>query len=237
MIQAKNVNLFKKSLEILSGLIQETNIRIKDDGIYVKAIDKTQIILIDFYMPKACFDNYIVEPNLLGVNITELYNMISRSFDKDKLKIELKDNFLDIYLIGQIQRRFNLPFIDLSESDISTPNIKYDISVKVNAFLLKEILKDASLVGTTIIFKAIDGRFVIEAEGDKGKIETEISKVAMKGKQMISAKYSLSFLKNITKSMDNVDLLLKFSDDSPLYVEYILEDQVKINFYLSSMLI
>ena len=237
MIQAKNVNLFKKSLEVLSGLIQDTNLRIKDDGIYVKAIDKTQIILIDFFMPKACFDNYIVEPNLIGVNIPELHNMISRSFDKDKLKIEIKETYLDIYLLGQIQRRFNLPFIDLSDSDINTPNISFDVSVKLNAFLLKEILKDASLVGTTIIFKAVDGKFIIEAEGDRGKIETEVSKVTMKNKKMVSAKYSLSFLKNITKSMDNVDLLLKFADDSPLYVEYMIEDQVKINFYLSSMLI
>jgi hypothetical protein len=60
----------------------------------------------------------------------------------------------------------------------------------------------------------------------------------MKTKKQIAVKFSLSFLKNITKTIDNdVELLIKFSEDAPLYLEYNLDKDVKLNYYLSSMLI
>jgi len=238
MITIKNTNIFKKSLEAISGNIQEANIRFKDDGIYIKAIDKTQILLVDFSMPKSCFKSYVVDPSLVGINLTEFNNMVSRSFEKDKIKLEIKENFLDIYLLGSIQRRFNLQFIDLADEEIKIPEIKFDAQVKMNAYLFKEILKDASIVSSTIIFKVVDGNFFVESEGDKGKIQTEVCKAQMKSKKQITVKFSLSFLKNITKTIDNdVELLLKFSEDAPLYLEYNLDKDIKLNYYLSSMLL
>ena len=167
-----------------------------------------------------------------------MYNMISRSFDKDKLKLELKDNHIDINLTGAIHRKFNLPFLDVSNNDITIPDIKFDSEIIVNAYFLKEILKDVSLIGTTLLFKILDNKFIVEAEGDKGKIETVLPKVKIKSKKNVSVKYSLSYLKNITKSIDNdTNILLKLADDSPLYLEYDIDDKVKVKFYLSSMLI
>ena len=238
MITIKNTNVFKKSLEAISGNIQEANIRFKDDGIYIKAIDKTQILLVDFCMPKSCFESYVVDPSLVGINLSELNNMVSRSFEKDKIKLELKETYLDIYLLGSIQRRFNLPFIDLNDEEIKIPEIKFDAQVKVSAYLFKEILKDVNLVSSTITFKVVDGNFVIESEGEKGKILTEVCKAQMKTKKQIAVKFSLSFLKNITKTIDNeTELVIKFSEDAPLYLEYNLDKDVKLNYYLSSMLI
>jgi proliferating cell nuclear antigen len=238
MITAKNTKLFKDALESISSIIQETNVRFKQDGIYIKAVDKTQILLLDFYFDKSYFENYLVEPSLVGINIHELYNIISRSFDSDKLKLELKDNSLEINLLGQIERKFNISYIDISENEISIPEIEYDAEISLKAYLLKEIFKDISLIGTTVTFKIKNNKFIIESQGDKGRIETIISKVKIKSKKNIMVKFSLSYLKNITKSIDNeTDVLIKLSEDSPLYLEYYLENKVKINFYLSSMLI
>ncbi len=238
MIVSKNTALLKKSLESISSLIQETNVRFKQDGIYIKAVDKTQILLLDFYFPKTSFDSYLVDPSLVGINLHELYNIISRSFDSDKLKLDLKENSLEINLLGQIDRKFNVSYLDISENDISIPEIKFDSEIIITAFLLKEILKDISLIGTTVTFKVKDSKFIIECEGDKGKIETTLPKVKLKSKKNVIVKFSLSYLKNITKSIDNdTDILLKLSDDSPLYLEYDIDSKVKIKFYLSSMLI
>jgi proliferating cell nuclear antigen len=238
MIVSKNTALLKKSLESISNLIQETNVRFKQDGIYIKAVDKTQILLLDFYFPKTSFDNYLVDPSLVGINIHELYNIISRSFDSDKLKLDLKENSLEINLLGQIDRKFNVSYLDISENEISIPEIKFDSEIIIIAFLLKEILKDINLIGTTVTFKVKDSKFIVECEGDKGKIETTLPKVKIKSKKNVTVKFSLSYLKNITKSIDNdTNILLKLSDDSPLYLEYDIENKVKIKFYLSSMLI
>jgi len=238
MISTKNTSLFKRCLESISPLIQETNVRFKDDGIYIKSIDKTQIILVDFYMPKKCFDSYSVEPNLVGLNIQELYNMLSRSFDQDKLQLDLKDTYLDVFLSGQIQRRFSLSYLDLSENDIKIPEINFDATFTISAYLLKEILKDASLIGTTITFKVESGKFIVESKGDKGQLETIVPEVKAKSKKNIISKFSLAFLKNMTKAIDNeTELTIKLSDDTPLYLGYTLGDKVEVKFYLSSMLI
>jgi proliferating cell nuclear antigen len=238
MIKTKNTALFKKSLETIVPLIQETNIRFKEEGLFIKAVDKTQIILVDFFMKKKAFDSYNIEPNLVGLNVLELKQMISRAFEKDHLILDLKPLHLDIILKGNIERNFNIPYLDLSEQEINTPNIKYEVSLKVNAGLIKEIIKDVDLVATTITFKIEDGVFVIEAFGDKGKIKTKVQNLKQKPKKNIAAKYSLSFLKNITKAIENdVDIEIKFSEDSPLYIEYSIDENVNVKFYLSSMLL
>lgn len=238
MITAKNTLLFKKALEAISGMIQETNVRFKQDGIYIKAVDKTQILLLDFSFKKTAFENYVVDPSLVGINIHELYNIVSRAFDSDKLKLDLKENSLEINLLGQIDRKFNISYIDISENDISLPDIKYDSEIVLKAYILKEILKDVSLIGSTVTFKIKDNKFIVESQGDKGKIETNLPKTKIKSKNNVAVKFSLSYLRNITKSIDgDTDILLKLADDSPLYLEYSLDDKVKINFYLSSMLI
>jgi proliferating cell nuclear antigen len=238
MIVTKNVYLFKKSLEQIANLIQETNIRFKDSGIYIKAIDKTQILLVDFYYPSSIFDKYDIDPNLFGINISEFYNMVSRSFDKDKLKLDLKDNYLDINLVGVIDRKFKLSYLDTSNTEIKIPNITYESKVILSAYFLKEILKDVSLISNTVIFKIQDGKFIIESEGDKGKIETIVSKAKVKSKKNIFSKFSLAYLKNITKSIDNsTNIIFKLSEEAPLYIEYDIEDKVKIKLFLSGMLI
>jgi proliferating cell nuclear antigen len=238
MIKTKNISLFKKSLEVITPLIQETNIRFKDTGIYIKAIDKTQILLVDFNISKKAFDSYSVEPSLIGMNIQELLQMISRSFDKDSLILDLKEQYLDILLKGKIERNFNLPYMDLSEQDFNLPEIKYDVSFNLGAGLLKEIIKDVTLVATTLIFKIENNKFIIEATGERGKIRTNVLDVKTKSKGNIVAKYSLAFLKNIVKSMDNEAILnIKFSEDAPLFIDYKIDDNTDIKFYLSSMLI
>lgn len=238
MITSKNITLFKKSLESISGLIQETNVRFKDEGIYIKSIDKTQIILVDFFMPKAIFDNYSVDPSLIGLNIFELNNMISRSFESDKLKLELGDNQLDISLTGTLNRKFNLSYIDVLDQEVNVPEMKYSTEIVLKAYLLKEILKDVSLISSTLTFKVIDDKFIVEAIGEKGKIETNIPKIKLKSKKNIFLKFSLSYLKNILKSIDNdTEITLRLEEDAPLYIEYYIENLVLIKIYLSSMLI
>ncbi|HOZ35417.1 MAG TPA: hypothetical protein PLK55_00325 [archaeon] len=238
MISTKNTNLLTKSLETITPLIQETNVRFKDEGIYIKAIDKTQILLVDFFMSKKAFDTYAVEPSLVGLNILELKNMLSRSFGEDKLQLNLKDQGLDVYLLGKIERKFYLSFLDLSEQNINLPEIRYEVEFNIAAGLLKEILTDINLVASTIIFKINDGKLIIEATGEKGNIKTTLPEIKVKSKKNFSAKFSLSFLRNIVKSMDNDKvLLIKLAEDVPIYIEYTLSKDCIIKFYLSSMLI
>ena len=238
MISIKNIALFKKSFEAISLLIDETNVRFKSSGIFIKAVDKTQILLVEFEFPKTAFDTYVVEPNLVGLNILELYNMVSRSFDKDKLQLELKDNNIDINLSGVIKRKFNLPYRDISDSEITIPSISYDCEIHVSGYLLKEILKDVSLIGSTLILRVQDNKFLIEAQGDHGKLNVVVPKAKVKSKKDSFAKFSVAYLKKIVKSIDNeTNVLLKLKGDSPLFISYDIENKVKISIYLSPMLI
>lgn len=239
MISTKNINLFKKCLEIISPIIPETNVRFKDDGIYIKAIDKTQILLVDFYLSKKAFDSgYSLEPTLVGLNIQELKNMVSRNFENDKLSLNLKEQGLEIMLVGRLERNFYLPFMDLSEQEINLPDLKYIVDFNINVGIFKEILKDVNLVATTLLFKIQDNKLIIEATGEKGNINTILTEIKIKSKKNFSVKFSLAFLNNITKAMENdKELLLKLGEDIPIFLEYNINKESSIKFYLSPMLI
>jgi len=239
MISTKDSSLFKKCLETIAPIIPETNVRFKDSGIYIKAIDKTQILLLDFYISKKVFDSgYVIEPTLVGLNIQELKNMISRGFEDDKLSLNLKEQGLEVLLSGRMERKFYLPFLDLSEQEINLPDLKYEVEFNISARILKEIIKDVNLVATTLVFKIQDNKLLIEATGEKGNIKTTMSEIKIKSKKNFAIKFSLVFLNNITKAMDNdKELLIKLGEDIPIYIEYNLNKESTIKFYLSSMLI
>ena len=59
MIELRNIGFLKNAMEAISVFIPEGNFRFAPEGIYFKAIDPSQVLLVDYFIDKKLFDVYV----------------------------------------------------------------------------------------------------------------------------------------------------------------------------------
>ncbi|MFH1752528.1 MAG: proliferating cell nuclear antigen (pcna) [archaeon] len=240
MIELRNVEVFRKAVEAISCFISEGNFRFTENGLTFKAIDPSQIVLINFSMPKSVFDKYEVEPCFVGLDLSELNRILSRAQQNDSLQMDLTDSELLLKLEGELTRNFRLPLIDVKDDEINIADSKFDASVKINSRILKEALKDAALFGSSVVVKVKGNEFLIEARGNQGTLKTvakETDNIIIKASSEVVSKYSLSFLSNIVKEADSSEKIeLELKNDAPMKVTYNI-GQSSIKYHLAHMIL
>ncbi len=238
MIEMKNSSFFKNAVEALSAFIPEGNFRFSEKGIYFRAVDPSQVVLVDYFVDKKLFDKYEVEPNFVGIDLVEFNKLLQRSLPNDKVLINLLDSELQIKLESDLKRSFKLPLIDVSEDEAKIPQISYETKIVIGAVSLKEMLKDAGLFSSSVVLKLKGQKFSIEAKGASGVMDSEATSVSkIESQKDVTAKFSLNFLQNIIKEADpseKIEIFLK--SDSPMKVSYNI-GQSRITFYLAHMIL
>ena len=240
MIELKNPEHWQKAVESIAGFISEGNFRFSTNGISFQAMDPSQVVLVDYRLDKKHFAQYDVEPNLVGLDISEFSKILSRGFDQDTLTMDLTDASLNLVFEGDLSRSFQLPLIDVSDEELRFPNPNYDVSVEINARILKETLKDASLFGSSVVFSVKDKHFLIEAKGNPGILKSSVrdpKHVSVNAKKDVTCKFSLGFLQSIVKAAaPDSKIVLEIKEDSAMKVSYSI-GPTKISFYLAHMIL
>lgn len=240
LIELKNLGVWQKAIDAISSFISEGNFRFTDKGISFRGIDPSQIVLVNLSLNKEVFDKYEVESSFVGIDLIELSKILSRGLVNDKLLMDVTESELVLKLEGDLSRKFRLPLIDVTEDEIKIPKSEFDAKVEINARILKEALKDASLFGSSVILRVKDNKLFIEARGSQGTLKTEAKgakNVVINSKAEVVSKYSLNFLLNIVKEADSEKkILLELKNDAPMKVSYSIGDS-PIEFYLAHMIL
>ncbi len=240
LIELKNTAAWKSAVDAISSFISEGNFRFTDSGIKFRALDPSQVVLVNFEMDKKFFDKYEVEPSFVGLDVVELSKIMARAQPNDRLSMELSDAELVLKFENELSRSFSLPIIDVSDEEINLPEPKFDASVEINARMLKEALKDASLFGSSVVLKVKPGQFFVEARGTQGQLKAvskNTKKVSVTCSNEVVSKYSLNFLQNVVKEADpEKKLLLELKSDAMLRVSYRIGD-CPIQFHLAHMIL
>ena len=238
MLELKQINFFKSAVESISSFVPEGNFRFTDKGIFFKAIDPSQVVLVDYFVDKKYFDKYAMEPNFVGVDLVELNKILQRALVDDKMVLDISDAEIKIRFEGEMKRNFRLPLIDVSGDEAKSPDITYEAKIDINAQALKEILKDASLFGSSIVLKVANGKFFVEAKGSSGVMDAEASKVSnITAKVDVTAKFSLNFFQSIIKQAPSEkQVLIELKNDSAMRVTYSIGPS-KMVFYLAHMIL
>ena len=165
---------------------------------------------------------------------------LRRASPKDMLTIEMDaDNRLKIQLESATTRTFNLPIIDLEEKDQKVPDLKFPVTIKTSSSILNEAVADVDVVGESVAFIAEPKKFILQAEGDLNRArieirEDDVTKISINSDEKIKSKYSIEYLKKmINGSKLSDEVIVQFSKDYPLKLEYKTVDKVMLSFILA----
>ncbi|MDP3733784.1 MAG: proliferating cell nuclear antigen (pcna) [Nanoarchaeota archaeon] len=231
----------KESISIISELVNEAQIRITPNSIELVAMDPANVAMVIFKLLSSCFVEYKVEKDLeIGVNLSNLKQILRRAGPSDMLTLEMADNKLMIQLKGTSIRTFSLPIIELDEKEQKVPELSFNASIKLPSSLLNETIADADVVGESVAFLAEPKMFSVKAEGDLSDANIEIKedegiKISISGgDKEIKSKYSIEYLKKMINGHKLADeVSVYFSKDYPLKLEYNSIDRLSLSFILA----
>jgi proliferating cell nuclear antigen len=226
---------WKNSISAIAALIDEGTFEVSENGLKLRAMDPSQISLVDFELPSKAFEEYKVDKTqTFGVDFIELSKITKRVKPEDKIEISL-DKRLKIVFKGKTTRSFNLGVIESTTAPPKEPKIEFSAEVKLGPDVLKDALKDAELVSNHVAVSIKDS-LTIKAEGDTGSAEIQLGSeniLSKSVKEEARAVFSLEHLNNLLLAAESpAVVILKLRTDAPLRIEYAVGEG-RVVYYLA----
>jgi len=236
MFNAKlEARLWRDIVNTVSSIIEEAPFEVKEQGMYMRAMDPSHISMLDIEIPKEMFDEFSIDKEIsLGIDMDEMRKIMYRAKPSDILVMNAEESKIHMTFIGESKRKFGLPIIDVLEKRSKLPEIPFTTTVKLNSDIFQDGIKDASVVADHITFEARKDSFLIKAQGDTSDIETVNEKDSMieyDVKEDAKATFNLSYLSDISKSIYGT-MVIKLGSDVPLMLEFDI-DKAKVKFILA----
>ncbi|MEW5955580.1 MAG: DNA polymerase sliding clamp, partial [Candidatus Micrarchaeota archaeon] len=115
---AADAKAFKQAIDAIVNLVDEGTFEITAKGMHLRAMDPSQIAMVDFLLPAEAFAKFTVpnEVASLGVNMVDLSKVLARARSDEKLSISLDEKASKFVLdfSGKSKRSFKMPLMDLS---------------------------------------------------------------------------------------------------------------------------
>ncbi|MBS3815106.1 MAG: proliferating cell nuclear antigen (pcna) [Hadesarchaea archaeon] len=228
-VTSQSSELWKNCIGAISNLIDEAAFRFTSDGVRMEAMDPSHVALVDFSIPSSSFEEYEVGKNqVLGVDLIEMDKVVSRAKKNDKFTIELDEdkNRLELKFEGASTRRFSLPLIEVEEEEPPQPELDFTSSAKVQAGIVQDGLKDASLVTDNVRFVMEEGKFMMKTESDTGSSEMELAKDSeglekLEVKESSNAMYNIGYLEDMLKAVSSNDFIeVSLGQDIPIKLDF-----------------
>lgn len=239
-ILAENPAMLKYAVDAIGNIVEEGIFEIKASGIYLKAMDPSQISMITFSLSKEHFLEYMLEgEKKVGLDMDQLKNVFDRSGKNEKVELGVEGGrFIITFFAEKKKRTFKLPILDLGETLQKEPKIEFTNYVKISADALKEVIKDAKLLSAQIKLILNEDLFIAEVKSDSGDLRAEFEKNGeeiseIKAKQEVKATFPLQYLEDIIKACPSGEqLTLYLETDRPLKLEYKIYG-AEIKYYLA----
>lgn len=242
-----DVDLLKNSVGIAAEIIDEGIFRITKTGLRFVAADRALVAVVDLNIGAAAFEKLdVTEDTAVGVNMNNFVSVLRRASAGDRITLKKEDgrNKLKIIIDGSSKRRFEVPILDITESELPpTDKLEFSSSVELKSDVLAQGIADAEIVSDIVIFEAWPEGFKIKSEGDSNITELELEKgnsmlTKLESTDKTKSGYPLDYLKKIVKAAKLAETAsIRFSSEFPMKMEFNDGDKLKISFVLAPHMI
>ncbi|MFQ5998002.1 MAG: proliferating cell nuclear antigen (pcna) [Candidatus Bathyarchaeia archaeon] len=237
---------WKNFLSAISTLVEEATFSIANEGVSLRAMDPSHVAMVDFESPKESFQEYSCDEAIkLCVDVPDMLKLMRRVDAGETLELshDPKAAQLLMKLVGKFTRKFSIPTLQPSTSDMPTPKLSFDAKIKMDADSLNDAITDIGAVSEQIKFEANTEKLIMSGVSETGNVVIEFDK----GNQAVidyqvgtdvKALYGVNFLQDMIRAGAVSSKLVKveFSADKPIKIDFELPQQGKLVYYLAPRL-
>ena len=228
----------KESMSIISELVTEARIKATKNGLELIAVDPANVAMVTFKLLASSFAEYEIEKDVeIGINLTQLKQILRRAGATDVLTLEVENNKLKVILKSKTKRVFNLQLIDIDEKEQTTPDLEYKTRIETTAETLSQAIDDVDIVSEAVLFTVTPaGVVTLEADSDQNSvaIELPVQETKVETEEEQQAKYSVEYFKKIIGGSKLADkVIIEFAKKYPIRVTYTERDKISLVFILA----
>lgn len=232
-----DTKFLKESISIIADLVTEVRFKVTKNGLELIAMDPANVAMVVYKLLSSSFADYEAEETELALNLNDLKQVLRRVKPNDTLTIEDAESKLKLTLKGASKREFQIPLIDIEDKEQKIPTLDFGVTITTQASVISDAIDDVDIVGESVAFIADSESFKITSSSDLSKAEVEITPsetTRIEAKELMRSKYSIEYLKKMIQGTKLADVVLvKFSKDYPLQLDFTVKDKMQLMFILA----
>ncbi len=237
-IRTSDPAFFRNMLDSIASMVSEASFVANQNGMSLISMDSAGAAMVIFTMNSSAFDSYEVGETKITINMEMLLKILKRARMSDIMVMEVdeEENKLKILFQGDSIRSFSIPLIEPLDSEQKQHSFDFTASIKMNSKVFKESITDALMVSDSVVFELTQENFVMRADSESREFKMVMDKdtkdFVFEGRG--KARYSLDYLEKMIKPSSHTDtVILKFSTDYPVQIEYRVGEKANIKFILA----
>jgi proliferating cell nuclear antigen len=245
--------VLKKIIDAIKDFVTEANFDCNSTSISLQAMDSSHVSLVSMALRSEGFEHYRCDRSIsLGINIASLAKVLKCAANEDVITLKASDQGDSITLMLEGPDRvsdFELKLMDIDGEHLGIPEQDYKCNITLPSAEFKRICADLSAFGETVTISASKEGIAFNVSGDIGtgniilrqgagavdvKREGSSDGVKIEMSDEVSLTFALRYLNYFTKASTlSSQVTLRLTDESPLMVEYLIDDLGHLRFYLA----
>ncbi|KAI1023562.1 hypothetical protein LB503_001049 [Fusarium chuoi] len=243
-------DLLKKVVDAIKDLVQDCNFDCNDSGIQLQAMDNSHVALVSMLLTAGSFEIFRCDRNIsLGVNLTSLTKVLRAAQSNDVLTLKAEDapDVLNMQFESPENDRiseYDLKLMDIDQEHLGIPDTEYAATIAMPSSEFRRICTDLMAMSESVMIEASKDGVKFACNGDIGNgsvtlrshedLDKPKQNVTIELSEPVALTFSLKYLVNFCKAAGLSDQVqIKLSNEVPLLVEYNLQGQSHLRFYLA----
>lgn len=247
----EQASVLKRIIDSIKDLVEEANFDCAAGGISMQAMDSSHVSLVSMLLRPSGFQPYRCDRHLsLGMHIGNLAKVIKCADNSDRLKLTASDDADVLKLEFESSKtekksNFAMKLMDIDTDNMTIPEKDYDAVIKMSSAEFQRVCRDLTVLGETVTIRASKDGVTFSAKGtisdasihmsQRGAVDgKEEEQLTVELNQTVEQTFALNYLSMFSKATALSPVVsLSMAADTPLVVEYRIEDMGYIRFYLA----
>jgi len=215
-------------IDALKALVAEAEFSMKPEGIYVAAVDASNVAMVTLDLASKAFESYEATEMVLGIDLKKMDGILEMSVKDEIVGLEV-DEVSHKFIIKMKGLAYTMSLLDPASIRKLSKIPKLDLpgSVRFRGEDLRRGIKATKKVGD-FVYIGISGKgFFIEGIGDTDSVKLELTRdevIEMRYAD-VKAMFSLDYLLDISKvSSKAAEITLELGTDFPLRIKHKVAD-------------
>jgi proliferating cell nuclear antigen len=250
MLEASRIQarLFKNIVNAIKELSNDVTFKCDTSGINVQVMDNAHVSLVQVVLKNNAFQRFVCDQNLsFCVALNKLCKVLSWAANDDEVSFSATDGALTLKITIESTNRlrvceFELILINVQPDFLNIPYLEYQATIYMHTNQFKSICNDLSLLyNDRVTFSISRERVVFSITPPFGEGSITIFPyddiMIVANDKSIQMTYHLKYLKHFYTVMVSKQVTLCFNDNTPMCVDYQLENNLGfVRYYLAPCL-